>query len=190
MPKARPLPTTPRQVPKKHRDRRTRWVAGIAGLAAALGTIVVLGPLRTAAPAPVALADFVLPSLRDPNAGIDSRNFRGKGLVLNFYFSDCPPCRTEIPLLNRLAREFSSAVRFLGVDHGEPRAKAERFLSEVPLAYDGALDEEGFVAPNLNVITFPTTLFVDAEGVVVKRHQGAISEVELRRGINLLSHAS
>jgi cytochrome c biogenesis protein CcmG, thiol:disulfide interchange protein DsbE len=182
------MATVPRRVPKKPRDL-TRWIAGLAGLCAAVATVLVLGPFRSEPRPPQPLAAFVLPNLRDASATLDSRRYLGRGLVVNFYFSTCTPCRAELPVLDRVARETPS-VSFLGVDHGEPRADAERFLAEVPFTYDGALDETGSVAPALGVIAFPTTLFVDSRGVVVRRHQGAISEKELRRGIDLISHAS
>lgn len=121
---------------------------------------------------------------------VDSRSFAGKGLVVNFFFSTCPPCRAELPILQSVSQSLPSDVVMLGVDHGEPRTKAAPFVGEAGLTYDIALDEEGFVAPNVGVITFPATLFINSSGVVVKRHLGAISAKELRQGIDLVSHGS
>jgi cytochrome c biogenesis protein CcmG, thiol:disulfide interchange protein DsbE len=136
------------------------------------------------------LANFLLPSLRDPGVNFDTRDYSGKGLVVNFFFSTCPPCRQELPILQAASKNLPANVAMLGVDHMENRADGLAFVAKSGLTYDVALDEQGFVAPNVGAITFPATLFVNSSGVVVKRHFGAISADELQRGIDLVSHVS
>ena len=186
--------TVPSRVPKNRpRDQsrsRTRLVAAGGGLLAALITFAILGRSTRNEFSPYPLAPFALASLRDESSVLDTRNYAGKGLVVNFFFSTCPPCRVELPVLQSASKSLPADVVMLGVDHGEPRASAAPFVAQAGLTYDVMLDEQGFVAPNVGVITFPTTLFVNSSGIVVKRHLGAISAKELQRGIDLVSHAS
>jgi thiol-disulfide isomerase/thioredoxin len=179
-------------VPKQTRDPRrfrVHLVAVVIGLGAA-GIFAYLGGNADAGFKRYPLAPFELPSLREPAVNFDSRNYAGKGLVVNFFFSTCPPCKRELPVLRAASKSLPSNVAMLGVDHMENRADGLAFVAKSGLTYDVALDEQGFVAPNVGAITFPATLFVNSSGVVVKRHFGAISADELQQGIDLVSHAS
>jgi thiol-disulfide isomerase/thioredoxin len=125
---------------------------------------------------------------------IDSRTYVNRSkqtaAVINFFFSDCPGCREELPVLQAASTKLPVGVEMLGIVHAERRKTAIPFVKEFGLTYDVALDEQGFVAPNVEVVAFPTTLFVDSSGTVVKRHLGAISAAELQQGINQIAHAS
>jgi thiol-disulfide isomerase/thioredoxin len=178
-------------VPKKPRESRRfriHVVAVLVGFGAAAGTFAFLGGDAGFKPYP--LTPFALPSLREPGVNFDSRNYAGEGLVVNFFFSTCPPCKKELPVLEAASKKLPSNVAMLGIDHAENRADGLAFVAKSGISYDVALDEQGFVAPNVGAITFPATLFVNSSGVVVKRHYGAISADELQRGIDLVSHAS
>lgn len=184
------LAPVPKNRPRDQSRSRLRLVAAGVGLLAGLATFAFLGRSSGSDFSPYPLTPFVLASLQDESRMVDSRSFAGKGLVVNFFFSTCPPCRAELPILQSASQSLPSDVVMLGVDHGEPRTKAAPFVGEAGLTYDIALDEEGFVAPNVGAITFPATLFINSSGVVVKRHLGAISAKELRQGIDLVSHGS
>jgi thiol-disulfide isomerase/thioredoxin len=176
--------------PRESRRFRIHAVAVLVGLGAAAGTFAFLGRNADAGFKSYPLAAFQLPSLRKPAINFDTRNYAGRGLVLNFFFSTCPPCKRELPVLQAASKTLPSNVVMLGVDHMENRADGLAFVAKSGLTYDVALDEQGFVAPNVGAITFPATLFVNSSGVVVKRHFGAISADELQQGIDLVSHAS
>jgi cytochrome c biogenesis protein CcmG, thiol:disulfide interchange protein DsbE len=179
-------------VPKQPREpslRNVRVIGAVLGLVAAFAAFLLFGRSVAEPFKPYRLAPFLLPSL-DNSADIDSRNYSGRGFVVNFFFSTCPPCRQELPILQAASEKLPTDVSMLGVVHFESRAKGAAFVAQAGLTYDVALDEEGFVAPNVGAITFPTTLFVNSSGVVVKRHLGAISADELQRGIDLVSNAS
>ncbi len=176
--------------PREPRRSRIQLVAVLVGIGAAVGTFAFLGRSADAGFKRYPLAHFLLPSLREPGVNFDTRNYAGKGLVVNFFFSTCPPCKKELPVLEAASKKLPSNVSMLGVDHAENRADGLAFVAKSGISYDVALDEQGFVAPNVGAITFPATLFVNSSGVVVKRHFGAISADELQRGIDLVSHAS
>lgn len=190
--KTKALRSVPKNRPRDQSASRLgpRFVAAAVGLLASVATFLYLDRSSGNDFVAYRLAPFILPSLQDQSRLIDSRDYAGKGLVVNFFFSTCPPCRAELPILQAAAQTLPADVVMLGVDHGESRSAGLAFVADTGLTYDVALDEPGAVAPNVGAITFPATLFIDSSGVVVKRHLGAISAKELRQGIDLVSHAS
>jgi thiol-disulfide isomerase/thioredoxin len=106
--------------------------------------------------------------LRDLNGRkYDSKELAGKIIVLNFWFIGCPPCRMEIPELNKLVQQNAKRddVVFLAVALDE-RDAIEKFTKEHP--YEYALVPGGqYTAQRYNIASYPTNLVVDRQGKVV-----------------------
>ncbi len=106
--------------------------------------------------------------------------YRGKPLVVNVWASWCGPCLQEMPAFQQVHRELGSRVSFVGLDSQDDRATATTFAKRVGVTYDLLADPRaGFVA-SMNVVAMPTTLFVDANGKVLRSHAGALSAEQLR----------
>jgi thiol-disulfide isomerase/thioredoxin len=98
---------------------------------------------------------------------------RGKVVYLDFWASWCAPCRTALPALENLRREFpaeSFEVLAVNVDR-EPEA-ARRFLARSPIGYPSASDPEGHIPARFGVETMPTSYLIDRKGVVRYVHRG------------------
>nr|WP_246455577.1 TlpA disulfide reductase family protein [Hymenobacter citatus] len=106
--------------------------------------------------------------LRDVNGHkFDSKELKGKIVVLNFWFIRCGPCRMEIPELNTLVKQYADRedVVFLAVALDE-RADIQDFVRQYP--YDYALIPAGrYVAQGYGIKSYPTNLVLDREGKVV-----------------------
>jgi thiol-disulfide isomerase/thioredoxin len=90
----------------------------------------------------------------------------GKTVVLNFWFIGCPPCRQEIPELNKLALSYAddSNVVFIAIALDE-RSDIKQFIKSSPFAYH--LIENGRMYANLYGINlYPTNVVLDKEGKV------------------------
>jgi thiol-disulfide isomerase/thioredoxin len=112
-----------------------------------------------------ALAPFKLRDLSGRK--YDSKELVGKIVVLNFWFIGCPPCRMEIPELNKLVQQNAKRddVVFLAVALDE-RDAIETFTKEHPYAY--ALVPGGqYTAQRYGIGSYPTNLVVDRQGKVV-----------------------
>jgi peroxiredoxin len=108
------------------------------------------------------------------------KNTKGKVLVLNFWFTTCPPCKSEIPHLNRLKQEFSeeSNVEFIAIaldDHYKLSKfiKANKF--DYKLVTDGRYDAKLFSVPS-----YPTNIIIDKDGMIRYYKVGGISSSRVR----------
>jgi thiol-disulfide isomerase/thioredoxin len=99
--------------------------------------------------------------------GFDKRvkALEGHPIVINKWASWCRPCRAEFPIFQQVATERGKEVAFLGVNAGDKRPAAEKFLGERPLPYPSYEDPDEDIAQELKVAKFfPMTIFIDEEG--------------------------
>ncbi len=101
--------------------------------------------------------------------------FRGRGLVVNFWATWCPPCVAEMPSLDR-AQAFLApegiVVLALSSDRGG-RAQVEPFYARTRLRELGIwLDPRGATGRALGVRGLPTTILLDRAGREVARLEG------------------
>jgi len=102
-------------------------------------------------------------------------DLRGRWVVLNFWASWCPPCREEMPGLQRAYEDFRErGVAFVGVAMADSLPDARSFAREVGITYPVGLDETGEIALAYQVLALPITVFIDPEGRVDWVHAGPI----------------
>ena len=97
---------------------------------------------------------------------ISTADFAGKILVLNFWFIDCPPCRSEIPALNNLSESYKndSSVVFIAVAL-DGKARLKNFLQANPFGYKMIYNGRS-IAAQYGIGLFPTNVVVDRQGKV------------------------
>jgi thiol-disulfide isomerase/thioredoxin len=111
---------------------------------------------------------------------VDLTDFRGAPLIVNFWATWCAPCVKEMPDLQEVATEAKGKVVFLGIDVEDAPPNAEPFVAELGITYPLALDPRREYSLLVNNYGMPTTLFVDAEGLVRYRHTGPLDADDLR----------
>lgn len=105
---------------------------------------------------------------------------RGRAVVVNFWASDCIPCKKEMPLLQAAADRWAAkSVAVLGIDVLDSRSAARRFAERHGVTYALGFDALGDVASRYGVVATPTTFFVDRRGRIVKRILGPVTDTEL-----------
>ena len=133
------------------------------------------GITRVGQPAP----DLTLPVL-DAEEELTLSDYRGTPVVLNVWASWCPPCRIELPLLERGSNEYAaSGVRFIGLDIQDTEAAALSTVRRFGLTYPNVRDARGLSAVDWGVVGLPVTFFIDRDGFVVRRAVGALTSEKL-----------
>jgi thiol-disulfide isomerase/thioredoxin len=113
-------------------------------------------------------------------------DLRGRHFVLlNFWASTCPYCRSEMPMLQQFFEKHPEIV-VLGVNLLEDKDTIETFLWEVGVSYRIVQDGWGEVSSSYQVLKIPATFLVDERGVIVWRKFGAVDETELEEQIRNL----
>lgn len=137
---------------------------------------------------PVPAPDFTVYDL-EGNAHALS-DFRGKPVLLNFWASWCGPCTGEMPEIQSFYDSYGDQVHFLIVNltdgSQETVESASAFIDRqgytFPVYYDTDMDG----AMTYGVSSIPVTYFIDADGAAAAWVQGAMSESQLQKGIDLL----
>ena len=129
---------------------------------------------RSPAPRPGRFApDFTLTDLDGNEVTLSEQ--RGKKVILNFWATWCPPCRAEMPDLERLARDHQSTVTVLLVDLEEGEEQIRPFLEDIGVTLVPLLDVDAEVATMYRVAALPTSLIIDEEGVIQEVQAGAVT---------------
>ena len=165
-------------------NTRTNWII-LTAVVAVLGVIWVSAnrvgagrpePGSTAsAPEVGRLApDLALHQLEGKELSLS--DLRGQLVVLNFWVTWCPPCRTEIPALEQVWQERGDDVMVIGVNVQENPAVVEAFVADYGMSYPVVLDPEGEAARLYRVRAFPTTYFIDRQGRIARVFNGPLTE--------------
>ena len=110
---------------------------------------------------------------------IDSAELRGTPLVLNFYASWCTVCDRELPDFERVSQRLGDRVRVLGVNpqSNDTDTAQAAMIARNGVTYPTVRDPQDELLRQFNTTGgLPTTVFVDADGVVRKVHNGLLTE--------------
>lgn len=105
-------------------------------------------------------------------------DYRGEPLVVNLWFSNCPPCQRELQDFATVHAQVGDRVRFVGVDPFDSVEVMQRFAAERGVEYELLRDPEREFTNEIEVVAFPVTLFVSADGEIVEQ-TGVIEADEL-----------
>lgn len=118
--------------------------------------------------------DFELESIDGEKVKLS--DFRGEKVMLNFWATWCPPCRAEMPDMQKLHENKEVtilAVDLLGQESGiDP---VEEFLEDYGITFNVLLDDDLTVAETYGIQPIPTTYMIDTEGVIQNMAFGALN---------------
>ena len=116
-------------------------------------------------------------------APVDLRALDGRPMVVNLWATWCPPCRREMPVLER-AQQQRPDLTFLFVNQAESMQSVSTFLATQDLNLNNVLfDGSGRLGKAVGSMALPTTLFYSADGRLLGSHLGELSEASLARAL-------
>lgn len=110
---------------------------------------------------------------------VSTSDFRGTPSLINFWATWCVYCVEEMPALEEAHQTLGDQVRFVGIGRQDNREKALELAEETGVSYLLLESPDGSYYDRVRARGMPTTLFVDAEGVIRYRHTGAVTTEEV-----------
>jgi len=148
-------------------------MAASRGLTVVLGTalvgaILVFGLLALRGSSPKLAPDFSVVDVDGKTVRLSG--LRGKVVVLNLWTTWCPPCREEMPSMERLHRQLGGpSFALLAVSQDDGNAEGVRaFVRETGVTFPVLLDPERQVGSRYGVWGYPETFIIDREGRIVE----------------------
>ncbi len=115
---------------------------------------------------PVALDDFSVKSLSGPVNKLSDA--KGKIVLLNFWATWCPPCRDEIPSIQKLWNAMKGKnFTVMGVSIGESEGTVRDFVGKNKMSYPVFLDSSGAIGTAFGARSIPTTYVIDKTGKAI-----------------------
>jgi len=121
--------------------------------------------------------DFQLKNLDGQNISLS--DFRGKPVALNFWATWCGWCRVEMPYLQQVLEEWSDeGLVLLTIDVGESASKVRQFMQNNNFSLPVLLDTRQVVAQKYNITSYPSTFFINKDGIIQEKKIGAFLDKE------------
>ena len=167
---------------------RLRWLLTIGVIAL---VVVILaqyfrtGATHAAGPAGMVGQRAPIFALRDDHGdAVSLTRYRGRVVVLNLWASWCPPCRAEMPDLQRLQRAFATrGVIVVGINQGESAAHARAFAHSLGVVFPIWIDDRQQYGRVFAALGLPTTIIISRNGMVVRGFDGALTLGQMQAAV-------
>ena len=124
--------------------------------------------------------DFTL--MNEENEKVTLSELKGKPVFINIWASWCPPCKEEMPYIQKAFELYGDEVMFLGINvtAGDSKEKAIEFMKSNGYHMPILFDYDASVSKLYRANSIPTSYFIDKDGVIKNKHIGAmnLSQVE------------
>jgi peroxiredoxin len=108
-------------------------------------------------------------------------DYRGKVVILNFWFTTCAPCRVEMPEFQNLTNEYGGQdVVILSVNREESATAIADFRDDLNLTFPLLLDESGEIQDLYGIQGYPSSFILDRNGVIQFRTFSAMTVEQIQ----------
>ncbi|MED3911647.1 redoxin domain-containing protein [Peribacillus simplex] len=139
-----------------------------------------LGGLKIGAKAP----NFSLKTLGGKQ--VELSDYKGKKVMLNFWATWCPPCKKEMPDMEKYTQQAGDDVVVLAVNI-DPENDVQSFVDDNGITFTIPLDSQSAKNPvneRYKILSIPTTYFIDKEGIIRNKVISAMQLKDMERNIN------
>ncbi len=167
---------------------RYRWIGICVAVAIALAILVpMFRSDRPATTGPSALSGTIAQvfAMHDAlGAETSLTAYRGKVVVMNLWASWCPPCRAEMPDLQRLQEAYGRyGVEVVGVNEGESAQRAAAFAHSLGISFPIWIDADQQYGRLYAALGLTTTVVIGPDGIVKKGFDGQLTYAQMEAAI-------
>jgi peroxiredoxin len=166
-----------------------------------MAALTILNPQRQAGlgigqGAPTPVPDLVAVGKPAPDFTAESldggtltlSDLQGSPVAINFWATWCVPCTVEMPALESAAQRYADqGLVVLPVNAGESPDKVQDFMDTNGLTLSALLDPDGDILNLYAIRYFPTTIWVDVDGIVRAEHFGPLTSDQIDQYITDLA---
>lgn len=121
------------------------------------------------------------------NKELSLSDLKGKKVFLNFWATWCPPCKEEMPEIQKLYEETkNSDLVIIAVEIGEPLSTVKPFIASNKYSFKVLLDSDQSVSTKYNIASIPTSYFIDVDGNIISKRIGAMDIGQMKSYIKTL----
>ncbi|MBI6871088.1 TlpA family protein disulfide reductase [Clostridium aciditolerans] len=143
---------------------------------------VVINPTSVKVKAP----NFKLKDLNGKEVSLS--DLKGKGVFLNFWATWCPPCRGEMPDIQKLYEENkNSDFIIIAINIGEDKDTVKSFIDSNGYKFQILLDSDQSTASKYSITGIPASFFIDKNGNIIYKKTGAMTLDEMKAYIKALN---
>lgn len=118
--------------------------------------------------------DFQLQTLKGELVKLS--DYRGQRVMVNFWATWCPPCRAEMPDIEKFHKNKDIAILAVNLTQSEPNIEQVKdFVNVFNLTFPVLLDKESEVAITYGIRPIPTSFLIDSKGVIQYKAFGAMN---------------
>lgn len=129
-------------------------------------------------------------SLKDMNGkSVTLSSFKGRIVLLNFWATWCPPCKSEMPSFNKLYKQMKArGLEVITVSSDNSINPVREYLLKNKFDFQMLWDEKRTVVKQYRVFSMPTTFLIDRNGIIVEKFMGEYewTDQEIKKKIEKL----
>jgi len=97
---------------------------------------------------------------------LDTADYAGHPMWINFMATWCPQCVDELPLMQRYQHDYQDQMNIFVIDVGEDRQTVKQFMQDLAIDLPVGVDEDGTAQAAWGTYALPVHIFIDADGIV------------------------
>ena len=109
-------------------------------------------------------------------------DYKGQGVVLNFWGTWCGPCEREFPAMERQYAKYKElGVEIIALNYKESEFAVTEYVKNMGMTFPVAIDSKASIFSAYNIVPLPTTIFIGADGKIKDISKGEMSEETIEK---------
>ena len=108
------------------------------------------------------------------------KDYKGEGVLLNFWGTWCEPCEREFPAMERQYEVYKKqGIEMIAVNFAQSEFEVSKYVANMGMTFPVAIDKTKSVFTTYNIGPLPTSIFIKPDGTIDRIEKGEMSEVEI-----------